>query len=77
MSRHRDSKNSGPSYVLLWGDFEGGGELCLEDGTIYSDKNTWHGPMNGAAVAHWVAAHKKGTRFSAVAFSGGPAPKTR
>ena len=77
MSRHRDGKNSGPSYVCLWGDYEGGGELCLEDGTVYSTKEVWHGPMDGASVYHWVNAHKTGTRYSAVAFAGPSAPKTR
>ena len=27
MSKHKDSKNSGPSWVCFWGDIEGGGEL--------------------------------------------------
>ena len=77
MARHRDGKNSGPSWVCLWGDFEGGGELMLADGTVYAEKNVWHGPMNGAAVEHWVEPHKNGVRYSAVAFTGPPAPKTR
>ena len=77
MTKHRDSKNSGPSWVLFWGDFEGGGDLCMEDGTVYAGKHTWHGPMDGARTAHWVTPHQHGTRFSAVAFSGPPAPKTR
>ena len=79
MSRHTDGKNSGPSWVRLWGDYETGGELCLEDGTVYREKGVWHGPMDGAKVAHWVAPHgPPGTvRYSAVAFTGPPAPKTR
>ena len=71
------SKNSGSSWVCFWGDFEGGGDLCLEDGTVYSGKHEWHGPMDGAALAHWVSPHLSGTRYSAVAFSGPLAPKTR
>ena len=77
MSKHKDSRNSGPSWVCFWGDYEGGGDLCLEDGTVYSGKHVWHGPMNGAELAHWVSPHTSGTRYSAVAFSGPPAPKTR
>ena len=78
MSRHRDGKNSGPSWVMFWGDYpEGEGCLCLEDGTVYSEKHVWHGPMDGAKVAHWVTPHTSGVRYSAVAFSGPPAPKTR
>ena len=38
MTKHTDGKNAGPSWVCLWGDFEGGGELCLEDGTVYTEK---------------------------------------
>ena len=77
MSRHRDSKNSGPSYVCFWGDYEGGGKLCLEDGTVYAGKEVWHGPMDGGRLYHWVTPHETGTRYSAVAYSGGPAPTTR
>ena len=77
MTKHRDSKHSGSSWVCFWGDFEGGGDLCLEDGTVYSGKHQWHGPMDGAALTHWVSPHLSGTRYSAVAFSGPPAPKTR
>ena len=77
MSKHRDSKNSGPSWVCFWGDFEGGGDLCMEDGTVYSGKHEWHGPMAGSELTHWVTPHRSGTRYSAVAFSGPPAPKTR
>ena len=77
MSKHTDGKNSGPSWVCLWGDFEDGGELCLEDGTVFAEKNKWHGPMEGGTIPHWVNPHAKGTRYSAVAFHGPPAPKTR
>ena len=43
MARHTDGKNAGPSWVCLWGDFEGGGELCLEDGTVYAEKTSGTG----------------------------------
>ncbi len=62
---------------MFWGDYEGGGELRLEDGTVYSENMKWHGPYNGADLEHWVHAHENGTRFFAVAYKGPPAPKTR
>ena len=77
MTKHTDGKNAGPSWVCLWGDFEGGGELCLEDGTVYAEKHKWHGPKEGGTMPHWVNPHTSGTRFSAVAFTGPPAPRTR
>ena len=77
ITKHTDGKNAGPSWVCLWGDFEGGGELCLEDGTVYAERNIWHGPMEGGSMPHWVNPHTSGTRFSAVAFTGPPAPRTR
>ena len=77
MQRHLDRKNEGGSYICFWGDFQDGGELCLADGTAYSEKGIWHGPYNGHEVEHWVTPHKSGTRYSAVAFKGPPAPKTR
>jgi hypothetical protein len=33
--------------------------------------------MDGSSLYHWVTPHETGTRYSAVAYSGGPAPKTR
>ena len=74
MSKHKDGNNKGDSYVMLWGDFEGGGELCLETGERFVEKEIWHGPMNGKDVAHWVNKHESGTRFSAVAFTSGKKP---
>ena len=43
MTKHTDGKNAGPSWVCLWGDFEDGGELCLEDGTVYAEKTSGTG----------------------------------
>ena len=70
MGAHRDGKNSGMSWVMLWGTFEGGGALVLEDGRRYEEKGVWHGPMNGGEITHWVEPHEEGVRLSAVAFSG-------
>ena len=71
---HKDGRNSSSSWVMLWGDFENGGALCLEDGTRYEEKGVWHGPMDGANVTHWVEPHERGVRMSAVAFCGRAVP---
>jgi len=68
MAKHRDKGNKSASMICFWGDYEGGGDLCLEDGTIYSEKEVWHGPYQGDEMTHWVSPHKTGTRFSAVVF---------
>ena len=68
MAKHRDKGNKSASMIAFWGDYEGGGELCLEDGTVYSEKEVWHGPYQGDEVMHWVTPHKTGTRFSCVVF---------
>ena len=70
MAKHKDRKNVGDSYIAFWGDYENGGELVLEDGRVFSDKHVFHGPYNGAEIAHEVKPHKTGTRYSAVIFSG-------
>ena len=74
MCKHKDGNNKGDSYVMLWGDFEGGGELCLETGERFVEKEIWHGPINGKEVTHWVNKHTSGTRMSAVAFVSGVNP---
>ena len=76
MQRHKDKKNEGNSHICLWGDFEEGGELCLADGRVFNEKHKWY-EYDGSVVEHWVNSHTTGTRFSAVAFQGPPAPKTR
>ena len=75
MQRHKDRKNESNSYICFWGDYEGGGELCLADGRVFSEKHKWH-EYDGSEIEHWVNPHEKGTRFSAVAFHGPKAPKT-
>ena len=70
MAKHLDRKNVGESYIAFFGDFENGGELVLDDGRIFSDKHVFHGPYNGALVAHEVKPHQTGTRYSTVIFSG-------
>ena len=72
MAAHRDKGNKSASVIAFWGDYEGGGELCLEDGTVYSEKEVWHGPYQGDEVTHWVTPHKTGTRYSCVVFRAPP-----
>ena len=68
MVPHRDKGNCSQSAICLWGDYETGGELCLEDGTVFSEKETWHA-FDGANTTHWVNPHDKGFRYSVVAFA--------
>ena len=35
MAKHRNRRNAGDSFIYVWGDFEGGGELVLEDGRVF------------------------------------------
>ena len=56
---------------MFWGDFEGGGELCLEMGERFVEKGIWHRPINGKEITHWVNKHTSGTKISAVAFISG------
>ena len=76
MTRHKDRKNKSNSHICFWGDFEGGGALHLADGRVFNEKHQWY-EYDGSAVEHWVEPHESGTRYSAVAFQGPPAPKTR
>ena len=70
MTKHRDRRNEGDSFICFWGDYEGGGELVLEDGRVFSEKHVFHGPYNGALLEHEVKPHQHGTRYSAVIFRG-------
>ncbi len=66
--RHKPANGS---VIAFWGDSDnsdGQGALCLEDGTVYSEKEVWHGPYQGDEVLHWVNGHRTGTRFSCVVF---------
>ena len=71
MTAHRDKGNTSESFITFWGDFDNSnnqGALCLEDGTIFSEKGVWHGPFRGDQMTHWVLPHKTGVRFSCIAF---------
>jgi hypothetical protein len=61
--KHTDG-NTGFSYILFLGDFEGG-ELLFEDGTQISEKNTWH-RINGQ-IPHWNNPHT-GTKYSIIIY---------
>ena len=80
MIAHRDKGNTSASMICFWGDYDnsnGQGALCLEDGTEYTAKETWHGPYEGHHVTHWVRGHQSGTRYSCVVFAGPQARSTR
>ena len=73
MGPHRDSTNSGKSWIAFWGDFpEGEGALVCEDGRRYETKRHFHACGDLSTVTHWVEDHSVGTRYSCVAFTGAP-----
>ena len=75
MAAHRDKGNKSASVIAFWGDYDnsdGQGALCLEDGTVYSEKEVWHGPYQGDKIMHWVTPHRTGTRYSCVVFRAPP-----
>ena len=65
---HRDGRNSGPSHICFLGDFEGG-ELVLETGQFYSERNKWMGPMDLRKVLHWNTPITGGVKHSLIAFA--------
>ena len=69
---HFDSKNTGDSVLVTFGDYKGG-ETCL-----YNEKNRQiekHNPrdmpliFNGSEVLHWVVPKTGGNRYSLVFFN--------
>ena len=60
---HRDRANIGDVLIMFLGDFEGG-ELHMEDGTVYSEKRVWH-RYDGAGVTHWNTEHV-GEKYSVI-----------
>ena len=77
--RHRDNKNASDfSYIMLFGDFEGG-ELVVEEpqgDRVLSEKNVWH-KFCGRDHYHYNLPHT-GVKLSIVAYSQNAAPpKTR
>ena len=66
--KHKDSGNTGHSYVLFLGDFTGGA-LLFEDGTRLEEKYKWH-KINGS-IPHWNEPHE-GTKYTIVLYRSKP-----
>ena len=66
---HRDGKNAGDeSHICFLADPEyTGGELCLEDDTVLSERNTWH-RFDGKRLLHWNNPVTSGVKWSLVAY---------
>ena len=58
---HRDAGNVGESLAMFMGDFTGG-ELLLEDGQCFSEKEVWH-RHEGWRLSHWNNPHEGGKLF--------------
>ena len=67
--KHTDSKNNGPSFIYMFGDYTSGGQLNLADGRVFEDERKWHGPYDGANILHWNTPHSGEIKYSIVAFS--------
>jgi len=74
MGPHRDSLNSGPSWIAFWGCPQGEGALVTEDGRRFEEQRVFHYCGDLSQCTHWVEPHSSGTRYSVVAFSG-PIPR--
>ena len=72
MGPHKDSRNTGHSWIAFWGCPPGEGVLCTELGQRYDAQNVWHYCGDLSNITHWVEGHSTGTRYSAVAFTGPP-----
>ena len=64
---HRDGRNVGESAILFFGEYTGG-ELCIEDGRVFSERNVWHF-FDGSKLLHWNLPHE-GEKWSVVAWRG-------
>ena len=49
---HHDTGNEGPSRLIMFGNFQGGG-LALDDGRTFEEKRVWH-EYDGAKIGHRV-----------------------
>ena len=63
---HRDKYNRGKSYLLFLGDFTGG-ELCLEDGRVFSETKKIF-TFDNKKVIHWNNPILSGVKFSMIFF---------
>ena len=68
---HRDRGNVGRSYILFMGDYTGG-ELCFENGTVVSERDTWH-EIDGSIV-HWNTPIE-GEKYSVILFNKAPSAR--
>ena len=66
---HKDKKNYGPSYVIYFGQFEGGALVSEESKQRYEEKEVWHGPFLGSEVTHYNEPIICGVKYSVVAYS--------
>ena len=61
------------SYILCFGEFEGGGALVLEDGRRFEQREVWHS-FDGRGITHWnepILPNAEGVcmKYSIVAYS--------
>lgn len=63
-ARHIDSNNVGESYIIGFGDYNGGGELNVENEKI-NIKYKFH-KFNGSNQYHWVEPWSSGDRYTIV-----------
>lgn len=66
---HRDAPNQGSSYIVGFGDYQGGKLAINKNGKVFY-KNIKNNPtkFNGAKYTHWTT-HYTGTRWSIVFFT--------
>ena len=62
---HKDSGNKGDNAVMFLGDYQGG-ELCTEDGQVFSERGVWH-RYDGTTKLHWNNEIRSGTKYSVIA----------
>ena len=62
---HRD-KYQTSNHILLLRSFDGGGQLCTEDGFSSCEKGVWH--RIDPRRTHWVEPWESGDRYSIVLF---------
>lgn len=74
-SPHIDSSDACPQYCCSLGNFDYGGELCIEGmspGEVYIvDTHDRMAKVDGRRV-HWVRGHSGGTRYSVIFFATNP-----
>ena len=61
---HRDKGNLGESVIMFLGEYTGG-ELCLEDGRVFSERGVWH-KYDGSKTTHWNNKITSGTKYSII-----------